>query len=113
MNGTANSSPPRSKFRIVVVGAGIGGCAPALALARKGHEVQVLEVREELSELGTGLQISPNGAKILCAWGLREVFEKKCSMPPWVEYRSYDTGEQLGIHPRNYSGWYEDIYGAP
>ena len=101
------------KFSIIVVGAGIGGCATALGLARRGHIVRVLEARAELSELGAGLQISPNGAKVLCSWGLRGRFEERACVPPWVQYRTYDTGETLGKHPRNKSGWYEDIYGAP
>lgn len=109
MNGTTS----HHKFDIIVVGAGIGGCAIALGLARRGHRVRVLEVRDELSELGAGLQISPNGAKVLCSWGLRAKFEEKVSIPPWVHYRTYDTGETLGRHPRNTEGWYEDIYGAP
>ena len=101
------------KFSVIVVGAGIGGCATALGLARRGHTVRVLEARGELSELGAGLQISPNGAKVLCSWGLRERFEEQGCVPPWVQYRTYDTGETLGKHPRNINGWYEDIYGAP
>ena len=100
-------------FSVIVVGAGIGGCATALGLARRGHHVRVLEARGELSELGAGLQISPNGAKVLCSWGLRERFEELACTPPWVQYRTYDTGETLGKHPRNVQGWYEDIYGAP
>jgi glycine/D-amino acid oxidase-like deaminating enzyme len=105
--------PSQYKFSVIVVGAGIGGCATALGLARRGHSVQVLEARSELSELGAGLQISPNGAKVLCAWGLRQRFEERACTPPWVQYRTYDTGETLGKHPRNVNDWYEDIYGAP
>ena len=94
------------KFSILIVGAGIGGCATALGLARRGHKVTVLEVRGELSELGAGLQLSPNGAKVICSWGLREKFEEKVSVPLWVHYRAYDTGETLGHHPRNEKNWY-------
>ena len=101
------------KFSITIIGAGIGGCATALGLARRGHHVRVLEARSELSELGTGLQISPNGSRILCSWGLRARFEEVVCQPPWVQYRTYDTGETLGKHPRNINNWYEDIYGSP
>lgn len=101
------------KFSVIVIGGGIGGCATACGLARRGHNVHVLEVRPELSELGAGLQISPNGSKILCSWGLRKNFEDVVSIPPWVHYRDYNDGETLGHHPRNVQGWYEDIYGSP
>ncbi|KAL9080964.1 MAG: hypothetical protein Q9157_000374 [Trypethelium eluteriae] len=101
------------KFSIIVIGAGICGCASALGLARRGHRVCVLEARPALSELGAGLQISPNGSRILCAWGLRARFEEFVCQPPWVQYRTYDAGETLGKHPRNINSWYEDIYGSP
>jgi salicylate hydroxylase len=39
------------KLRIIVVGAGLGGLACAIALARRGHQVVVLEQAVELSEV--------------------------------------------------------------
>lgn len=108
-----NSQTASHKISVLVIGAGIAGCATALGLARRGHSVTVLEIRDELSELGAGLQISPNGARILCKWGLRERFEEHVCLPSWVQYRTYDTGKTLGKHPRNVDNWYEDIYGAP
>lgn len=54
----------------VVVGAGIGGLSCALALARRGARVRVLERAAELSPVGAGIQISPNGYRVLSALGL-------------------------------------------
>ncbi|KAF2165870.1 hypothetical protein M409DRAFT_23602 [Zasmidium cellare ATCC 36951] len=101
------------KDSVLVVGAGMGGCATALGLARRGHNVHVLEARDDLSELGAGLQISPNASRVLCTWGLRDKFEEKVCVPPWLEYRAYDNGRTLGKLPNNVNDWYEDIYGAP
>lgn len=56
--------------RITVLGAGIGGLSAALALARRGASVQVLEQAEGLREVGAGLQISPNGMAVLAALGV-------------------------------------------
>ncbi len=53
-----------------VVGAGIGGLAAALALARAGWSVTVLEQAPEIAEVGAGLQVSPNGAAVLRVLGL-------------------------------------------
>ncbi|WP_146592244.1 FAD-dependent monooxygenase [Puniceibacterium confluentis] len=56
--------------RITVIGGGIGGLAAALALRQRGAEVRVLEQAAEISEVGAGLQISPNGQRVLDALGL-------------------------------------------
>ena len=51
--------------RITVIGAGIGGLAAAVALARRGAQVTVLERAPAIREIGAGLQVSPNGAAVL------------------------------------------------
>ena len=59
-----------SAHNIMIIGAGIAGLATALAFARKGHEVDIVEQAHALSEVGAGLQISPNASRILIALGL-------------------------------------------
>ncbi|GAA5140496.1 FAD-dependent oxidoreductase [Pseudonocardia adelaidensis] len=49
----------------VVVGGGIGGLGSALALARAGYSVRVLEQEPEFGEVGAGLQIAPNATRLL------------------------------------------------
>lgn len=61
-----------TELKISVVGAGIGGLATALCLRRLGAEVTVLEQAEAISEVGAGLQISPNGVAVLAALGLED-----------------------------------------
>jgi 2-polyprenyl-6-methoxyphenol hydroxylase-like FAD-dependent oxidoreductase len=51
--------------KAVVVGAGIGGLATAIALRRAGHEVVVLERATELAERGAGLSMAPNALAAL------------------------------------------------
>jgi hypothetical protein len=56
LNGTFNPSPSlpeqaRTKMSIIVVGAGLGGLALAIALARRGHSVRVLEQASKLGEV--------------------------------------------------------------
>ena len=43
-----------------MAGGGIGGLAAALALARQGFDVKVLEQAPEIGEIGAGMQLSPN-----------------------------------------------------
>ncbi|MEM7746564.1 MAG: FAD-dependent oxidoreductase, partial [Pseudomonadota bacterium] len=57
-------------MRAVVVGGGIGGLTVALCLIQIGWEVTVLEQAPELTEVGAGIQISPNGTKILDRLGV-------------------------------------------
>ena len=45
---------------ILVAGAGIGGLATALGLARNGFDVVVLERASVLGEVGAGIQLGPN-----------------------------------------------------
>ncbi len=58
--------------RITVAGAGIGGLAVATALAKAGCTVRVAERAPAISEVGAGIQISPNGFRVLDALGLGE-----------------------------------------
>jgi salicylate hydroxylase len=55
---------------IVIVGAGIGGLTAALALTLRGAKVTLLEQAPEITEVGAGLQISPNSFAVLRALGL-------------------------------------------
>ena len=55
---------------ITVLGAGVAGLAFAWAAARRGAVVTVLEQAEAIREVGAGLQIGPNGARVLRALGL-------------------------------------------
>ena len=54
----------------IVMGGGIGGLAVATALARHGVAVTLVEQATQISEVGAGLQISPNGLAVLRALGL-------------------------------------------
>ena len=57
-------------MRILIAGAGIAGLAAALALTRKGHEVQLIEQAAALEEVGAGLQLGPNAIRVLDALGV-------------------------------------------
>jgi FAD-dependent urate hydroxylase len=54
---------------VVVVGAGVGGLATAVALRRAGFEATVYERAPELLPIGAGVCMWPNGAKALNALG--------------------------------------------
>jgi len=59
-------------FTVGIVGGGIGGLTAALAFADRGASVSVLEQAKEFTEVGAGIQITPNAARVFQALGLLE-----------------------------------------
>src|SRR5262252_6577578 len=57
---------------ILIAGGGIGGLAAALALARRGYAVKVLEQMAEIGEIGAGIQLGPNAFSAFDALGIGE-----------------------------------------
>lgn len=51
--------------KAVIVGAGIGGLAAAIALGRRGWNVTVLKRAPELREVGAGISLWPNAVRAL------------------------------------------------
>lgn len=54
----------------VIVGAGIGGLAAAIALRRRGWDVTVLERAPVLREVGAGISLWPNAIRALDLLGV-------------------------------------------
>ena len=63
-------------LRIAIVGGGIGGLTAALALRARGLEVRVFEQAEVLREIGAGVSVHPNAARLLKRVGFEEQLQK-------------------------------------
>ncbi len=59
-----------NQLPILIAGGGIGGLSAAIALAREGFNVRVLERESAIDVQGAGIQLGPNGVRILQGWGL-------------------------------------------
>lgn len=77
---------------VTIIGAGLGGLAAALALARRGARVRVLEQAPEIAEVGAGIQVSPNGLCVLDALGLGEAAREAGMRSAGVRLRDYRHG---------------------
>jgi 2-polyprenyl-6-methoxyphenol hydroxylase-like FAD-dependent oxidoreductase len=74
--------PGSARYRIAVVGCGVGGMAVATLLAESGHEVTLYERFAEPRPLGAGLLLQPTGLKVLHHLG--------------VETAALDMGARIG-----------------
>lgn len=84
-------------LKIAVIGGGIGGLAVARALALRGASVTVLEQAPEITEVGAGLQISPNGFAVLDALGLGDDLAQTAVRGEAVSLRDYRKGEVVRL----------------
>ncbi|MFD5869561.1 FAD-dependent monooxygenase, partial [Corynebacterium sp. NPDC060344] len=98
-------------LRVAVVGAGIGGLAAAMALRRAGLEADVYEQAPELSEVGAGLHLAPNGARLLHRFGLEERLREVAVRPEALEIRLWDSG--LAVNRQPLGAAWEAEYGSP
>jgi salicylate hydroxylase len=61
---------PSNPIEVVIVGAGLGGTACAIACAQRGMQVTLLEQSPKFFPLGDGVGFGSNATKLLKRWGL-------------------------------------------
>src|SRR6516162_5047119 len=84
-----------SSRTVIIAGAGIGGLTAALALARSGFRVLVLEQAERLEETGAGIQLSPNATRILIGLGLADRLQPHVVAPTAIRVLGGRTGREI------------------
>ena len=95
----------------LVIGAGIGGMAAAIALRRAGLDVSLFEQTVAQREVGAGIQISPNASRLLGRYGLGEAMARVAVRPSAIVFRRWQDGRVLGREELGES--IESQYGAP
>ena len=97
--------------RVLIAGGGIGGLTAALCLARAGFDAVVFEQAPEFGEIGAGIQLSPNGSRVLHRLGLGPALEKCACLPRGTEFRAWKTGRLIASSTLGESA--RERYGAP
>jgi FAD binding domain len=81
-------------LRIAIVGGGIGGLTAALALRARGLDASVFEQAEAVREIGAGVSIHPNAARLLKCIGLDDQLRRIGSPINGITLRS-SKGEAI------------------
>lgn len=82
-------------LEVLVVGGGVAGLAAAAALHQRGAHVRLLEQAAGFLEVGAGLQISPNGARVIAALGQGAALDRAAIRAQAVALRKGRTGGQV------------------
>ncbi|MGF1428710.1 FAD-dependent monooxygenase [Kitasatospora sp. LaBMicrA B282] len=100
-----------ANLRVALVGAGIGGLGAALVLRRAGLQVEVYEQAAELSEVGAGIHLAPNGSRVLHRLGLEPRLREVAAQPQALQVRLWDRGVTVARQPMG-AAWAAE-FGAP
>lgn len=82
-------------IRVGIVGAGIGGVALARALRLRGIDAHLFERAAAFGEIGAGVQMTPNAAKVLRALGVGEGLERIGFLPKAMVGRNWEDAREL------------------
>jgi len=84
---------------IHIAGGGIGGLAAAAALGQRGAKVTVFEQADAIGEVGAGLQISPNGMRVLEGLGLAGAVKARAVIAHAVSLRRAESDREVARVP--------------
>ncbi|KAF7961663.1 salicylate hydroxylase [Cupriavidus sp. UYMU48A] len=88
------NTPQDTGRKVLIIGGGIGGLAAALALARKGIRIELLEQAEQIGEIGAGIQLAANAFAAMDALGVGEAARGRAVFTDYLSLRdAIDTHE--------------------
>ncbi len=89
----------------------MGGLTCALALLQRGIDVEIYEQATELREIGAGVQISPNGTRVLSSLGLGPALDGWSVRADAKEIRHWKSGRRWRLFDLGVIS--EQRYGSP
>jgi 2-polyprenyl-6-methoxyphenol hydroxylase-like FAD-dependent oxidoreductase len=98
-------------LKALIIGGGIGGLAAALALDRRGIEVEIFEQAAEPDAAGASLSIGPNAVRLLDELGIGEALRRVGAVPDTVDLLRWSDGSLL--HRTSLGPAMEERFGAP
>ncbi|KAF8251275.1 FAD/NAD(P)-binding domain-containing protein [Wilcoxina mikolae CBS 423.85] len=96
------ASSPRggvAKVWVIIIGAGLGGCAAAMAMYYQGFHVTIFERLRNFQRLGDSLGLGENALRLLARWGLHEQLVRIGNKSPNMQIRRWNDGEILAVQP--------------
>ncbi len=99
------------KLHAIIAGAGIGGLTAAIALARAGLRVTLLERARAIEETGAGIQLAPNATGVLADLDLLDFVMQAALTPEHLRIRRASDGVELSSFPLGVIA--EARWGAP
>ncbi len=98
-------------MKALIIGGGIGGLCSALCLLAKGWHVKVIEQASAITQIGAGIQLSPNAMQVMQALGLDEAIKAAAFRPVASQMRDGMSGKVIMSSPMGRQ--MQRRYGAP
>jgi salicylate hydroxylase len=96
---------------VLIAGGGIGGLALAIALSGRGLSSRILERSTSFSAAGAGIQIGPNGTRLLAELGVAQYLQPHVGRPVGIAVRHGASAAPRGKLPLG--DWIEQRHGSP
>ncbi|MFF6809193.1 FAD-dependent monooxygenase [Streptomyces sp. NPDC012403] len=100
-----------SKAQVAIVGGGVAGLVTATLLHGHGMDVRLFERTPVLGAVGAGIQLSPNGVRVLHRLGLADALARTGVRAGAIETRRWDDGSPIARVP--HGTLCDERFGAP
>jgi salicylate hydroxylase len=97
--------------KVLIIGGGIGGLAAALALAKQGIRIELLEQADQIGEIGAGIQLAANAFAALDALGVGQAARDRAVFTDQMILK--DAVDTRDVAVVNVGAPYRDRFGNP